>query len=751
MSFLYFNVFDKNTKQLLFTKYSFKFDLYSTLRNLDPNLSKTEIFRLFLRENGTTFDKPYSLSEGLEIFFNPVTQQMVDHLNLIGNTHTNYMTFTNPITYIPLYDLIEEQFDVINYNDSEIRFIEDYTYTTDKNDLSFTKNNFDFDSYSNDFNIWGSKLFIFTDFVVRCINISEAIPGTFGYGLPDSFLKYFLTVQDLSSYLENYGVTSNDKGIFKNPANIDWNSYKNLNPDLNSNDPDVLKQHYYMYGQFELRKFNFLKSTTVKNSDLVKNGIASIYSSAGLSSGFLYSNGDGNIYLITCYHIIKDSANKNIIRASFSINSNDDIVESPSTIAEFLNIGYDIMADIAVYLFDPTLPFNSTFKIDLSPYQTFNLSTSYDLNKGDSVFYLGSIGNISNNSIINGLVMNEKYSGLLDDTFNIGSPDSVLIESSATLGLSGAPIWLGDPNGTDGKITCVGLINSRVNMKDDVVTFTQGIQTKIMVNIINNCIGNWFYFQAVPKFKNNPVLIDYLKVLTSPKTWLGITCSYYNSKYSNQKFPFLNNFPYTGGLVVEDFILGFNFVKKSFITNANELGEFSSIRLNTPLLNSEMYKKYIDTSKTPLVIKSITYFNGFTNEYKKHNLGIYGNQDSYSSITYGLLPIKIGIMTPPDYPDADEYLFPIYQVYPTITIEYFYYNGAEWILEKEVVGGTDKSYYSTYKDNYGNKFYQHTFQLPYILYPYYAPYSDGLLTSSKTLKPVTIGNTLGASTSSPPG
>jgi hypothetical protein len=151
-----------------------------------------------------------------------------------------------------------------------------------------------------------------------------------------------------------------------------------------------------------------------------------------------------------------------------------------------------------------------------------------------------------------------------------------------------------------------------------------------------------------------------------------------------------------------------------------------------------MYKKYIDTSKTPLVIKSITYFNGLTNEYKKHYLGTYGNQDSYSSITYGLLPIKIGIMEPPDFPNPDEYLFPIYQVYQTITIEYFYYNGAEWTLEKEVVGGTDKSYYSTYRDNYGNAFYLNGFQLPYILYPYYEPYSDGLLTTQPTVIQPTV-------------
>jgi hypothetical protein len=747
MSILYFNVFDKNTKQLLYTKYSFNFDLYSTSRNLDANLSKIEIFSLFLKENGTTFDKPYSLSQGLEIFFNPVTNKMIEHINLIGNTHFNYMSYSNPISYIPFSELIEKQFDIINYDDTQIRFIEDYTYTTDKNNLTFTKYNFDFDLYSNDFNIYGSKLFIFTDFVSRCLNLSGALPGTFGYGLPDQFVKYFKNIPDLSDYLIKYGITSNDLGIFKNPANIDWNSYKNLNPDLKSNDPNILKQHYYMFGQFEFRKFDFLQKFSIKkNSDLVINGTANIYSTSGdgLCSGFLFSNGNGNIYLITCYHIIKDAANMNVLRASFGINSNIDNIASPTTTAEFTIIGYDTMADIAVGLFDPNLPFNYTFNIDLSSYQTFQLTTSYELNKGDSVFYIGNVGNITTNPVIKGNVMNEKYPGLLDDTFNIGSPDSILIDSPSTTGLSGSPIWLGDPNATDGKITCVGLVNSRLNIDNDIVTFTQGLQARIIVNIVNNAIGNWGYFQAVPKFSSNPILIEYLKILTSPKSWLGITCSYYNGKFSTQKYPFLNNLPYTGGLVVENFILGFDFVKKEFITNANKLGEFSSIKLNTPLLNTKMYKKYIDTSKLPIVIKSISFFNGLTSEYNNFLFGRYGNQQSYGSVTYGLLPIKIGLMTPPEYPDADQFLFPIYQVYPTITIEYFYYNGGNWVLEKEDVGGTDSSYYSIYTDGYGNKFRQHNFQLPYILYPYYKPYEDGKLLINPSNINVTTGGTGGA-------
>ena len=95
-----FCVFDAELKTLLYTKYNFNFDLYSTSRSLEPNLNKTQIFQEFLKENGTTFDKPYSLTPGLEMFFTPMTQEIIDYIIYIGNIHGNYMSFSNPSTYV---------------------------------------------------------------------------------------------------------------------------------------------------------------------------------------------------------------------------------------------------------------------------------------------------------------------------------------------------------------------------------------------------------------------------------------------------------------------------------------------------------------------------------------------------------------------------------------------------------------------------------------------------------------------------
>jgi hypothetical protein len=259
-----------------------------------------------------------------------------------------------------------------------------------------------------------------------------------------------------------------------------------------------------------------------------------------------------------------------------------------------------------------------------------------------------------------------------------------------------------------------------------------------MTNIINNIIGNWDYFNAIPSFANNSILISYLLRLSSQKSWLGTTSSYFNSTFSLEKFPVLYNLPYTGGLIIENFILGFNMIKKSFIIDVMELGEFSAIKLNTPLLNTKLYTRYIQSSRCPIVIKSLSYFNALTSEYNKFDIGRYGNQVSYGSFTYGLQPVVESTL---NIPDASSYLFSAFATYPTIDIEYYYYNGANWVLETETIGGTDSSQYSTYTDTLGNKFYTHNFILPYILYPYMMPYEDGKLL---------IGNTDGRSSFSIP-
>ena len=115
-----------------------------------------------------------------------------------------------------------------------------------------------------------------------------------------------------------------------------------------------------------------------------------------------------------------------------------------------------------------------------------------------------------------------------------------------------------------------------------------------------------------------------------------------------------------------------------------------------------MYRLFIAGSKNPIIIKTITAIN-------KYYIGLYGSQVSYYYVfNYIFLPI---------FSDINQK-----RKYSSINIEYYYYNGSNWILTEEIVGGnTDDWYYNT-TDEIGNNFTQHRFEFPQILKPYIGQY-----------------------------
>ena len=86
-------------------------------------------------------------------------------------------------TYIPYNILVEHQFETIYYTNEQVRRIQDYYFNDQSNNI-YSKYNFNFDLYSEDFKVYGNKLLIFTDFISRVIYESETIVGTHGYGDP---------------------------------------------------------------------------------------------------------------------------------------------------------------------------------------------------------------------------------------------------------------------------------------------------------------------------------------------------------------------------------------------------------------------------------------------------------------------------------------------------------------------------------------------------------------------------------------
>lgn len=185
----------------------------------------------------------------------------------------------------------------------------------------------------------------------------------------------------------------------------------------------------------------------------------------------------------------------------------------------------------------------------------------------------------------------------------------------------------------------------------------------------------------------------------------------------------MSNLPYKGGLLVHDFVLGFNYVKNKFIYDVLELNEQGTIRLMTPLINTKMYKRFIDNSRCPIVIKSISFYNNLKGIYDKFVIGKFGDQASYNVITYNIAQIATT--------ENDSKYINVKRSYQTLNIEYFYYNGNRWILDNENVGGNSDKWYQVTKNNIGIEYNEHLFDFPSILIPYLNPYHK-LLSKNKT-------------------
>jgi len=448
---IYFTEYDSNTKTPIRSKYNFKFEEYKNDRPILIDVTdQNYIFKFFLRENGFNFRNPTVTKPYLQKYFTPMTDKVIKYISNYGYTiHTNYMAMHDPTTYIPFSELEKTQFEVIEYTDKEIRFIQDYYFFDKERNLECTKYNFDFELYSEDFCVYGTKLEIFTDFVVRCIYISDVFIGVYGYGLPDRLKTYFYHVDKFSEFLSEYSITSNFDNNPKNVNNIDFESYGKKNPDIKVNDLSSLKElkeYYYLYGQFERYEFDFIQKN-VTNNDKFKTSIGSIVSvgNSSIASGFLYSYSEfpDKIYLVSCFHLIKNRTIIDIIRGSF-FNGDETIT------VEFKIIGYDRFADILVGEFDPKLEYNvlrdNSEKV--KKLYRLNMDAFTNVKQGDRAKYIGNMGYDDTESFLEGAVIDANYSGDFKTCF-IGHPDSILIDTIVAGGFSGSPVIVGNLNGTD--------------------------------------------------------------------------------------------------------------------------------------------------------------------------------------------------------------------------------------------------------------------------------------------------------------
>ena len=697
----YFNEYNSETKKLEYSKYNFNFEKFKIDYQMEGK-TKLEIFDKFLLINGWDYKKPTKVQQNNKQYFLPMTKEILDYNDHFAMCiHPGYINAFDLNTYLPYDVLVENQFDLVLYDNTQVRRLQDY-YFNDQDDKTYSKYNFNFDLFSKDFNVYGNNLVIFTDFISRVIYESDTEIGTNGYGFPKSFDKYFIEVPDIRNYLVQYGNFSIFSNTKKNLNNIDWDDYSKIT-NL-PNEQSVLEEHYIRDGQFIRYPVKYIQKA-LNEYDIFFKSLAIVggdhMSKSKTGVGFLYKYKDRptDIYLITNSHILSNE-NLESFFGIFEIVDNSN--ETKSTTAEFKVIGRDKYTDILVGIFDPELFYNKTFNVDLSDYKPIEINLDIDIEENSDVSVIGSLGSIDNRVTLNGKIMDPKYNGsFIANSYSV--PECLFIDINIDKGLSGAPVLVKRSN----KYNLVGMI---VGSFADNKSFTIALNNFSLISVVNPIIQNYEVLKI--NFQDNLLAFSIGKERGLTKKWLGIY-GYYNDPINiRAENSSLINLKYNGGLVITKFILGFDYVKEMFVYETESIIKGSVIPLNGPLLTTKIYSRYIESNKNPIVLKSMTFYDAIRCQYYKFNLGKYSNQSGFFRFNYGFLPLG-------NFPLNDESIInKLAYTYGKIFIEYYYYNGNVWVLESDSIGGNDQSWYNKYELNTISRFIQHKFEYPMFLLPY---------------------------------
>jgi hypothetical protein len=281
-------------------------------------------------------------------------------------------------------------------------------------------------------------------------------------------------------------------------------------------------------------------------------------------------------------------------------------------------------------------------------------------------------------------------------------------------GSSGSPVFIGDPLGVE-PLTCVGMLNGTFQNQPEYSTAISGYILQI---IVTTTIRKWNLYSSF--YVTSPKTTYFFTRNSFYKRWLGVYYTYFHPLLSTQQFPTLNSLRWVGGLVINDFILGFNYNTEKFITNYEELALQSVFEINGPLLKSKMYSRFLNGNQQPIVLKSATYFDSIRSEYSKFYLGKFSNQVSYGRFMYG-----VGVVgtqpSPPQYQSTS----PVIYQFGDITLEYYYFDGIQWIQDTEVISGNNPSDYNVYTDKVIglSSYYQHKLEVPITLTSYQDSYA----------------------------
>jgi hypothetical protein len=692
-----FIVFDPNTQLPIYSQYTFNFDLYSNDFEL-VGKTKNEIFRDFWIRNQNDFEKPYTVLPELQKYFNPMTQQIIDYMYFYGfAAHWGRLTNIEPPGFIPPSILVEQQFDLIYYTPKELGRVEDYFF---QNEFGiFTKYNFIFDEYIKDFQVYGPKLLIFTQFVSRNQMTSGVIYDGNTYGLNLKFLKYFDTSEryDIVPYLVDFSCCSAFPTSEKNVDIINWVAYSIDNKLFLP--VEEAKQQWYSFGQFERRIVKFFPPP-VNELEKVRNSTCQVHADL-IGSGFRVENptDQAGFYLLTALHIFTDP-NTQLFLGTFSFIQENGIIDIIT--AQFRLIGFDSLYDMVLGKFEPELPFNvanNVTNLDFIKPITLDLYQRPLLD--DPIFMFGTFAENGVSTITAGVVLSTNYTGPF--SYDINDSKYILSQNTIGRGMAGGPQFVKDPL-TNTYLCKAMTIKAIPNLPNVSV----GIVTDLLYDFIARAVKLFDFY--VIKYADD--LSSILRLLDQGfrKSWLGIVGRYYDKNDFNQ-YKKLSNLDYTGGFIVDNFIQGFDYEKQEFVYNSFQLNDLHVIKIVTPLLNSPVQDRF-NNSDAPIVITKLCYWDSVYGNFIEYPVGKYDGQQSLYRFTTGFQPVGDYATLDPNFIDNT-----IYQ-YPQVKITYFYYDGTVWKEQVDFIGSNDPSWYETFTNFSNINTTINRFQLPPFLVIY---------------------------------
>lgn len=401
------------------------------------------------------------------------------------------------------------------------------------------------------------------------------------------------------------------------------------------------------------------------------NLIVTVLSSNVKSSGVLYPSSDRKMYVIFTYHSIQGEVHPRLLVYNLNGQAGKHVIISCRV------IGFDKVSDIAVGLVEDSSLFEKEYYKRLVKWESHT-----DFEEGERTVVIGDSNVYGPHMKSFGVMKNNKFYG----TNSLLLVRSCLVENiPSSSGGSGSGVFVCRRGATH----FAGIVTSQLDNENNTVTVC--VHPELVLVIIAQIIETGKLLGSVDDIYNSSTVIK----RGYKKSFLGLLYQYINIDTllgvpSLKTLSQSSRYTY-GGILVTDFVHGYDTQKRDFITDKTYPFTQNDIRLITILQSSRIYDIFY-AYRLPIILTDIS--------YQKYN----PDKKTYRPFVdkLGQFDYQVGL-TEFDY--FADYASPI-------TLRYVYLDGVDWVHTQETL------YPSTvqYTDEDGGIVLQSNLELPYPLY-----------------------------------